>query len=356
MTQTPLPAEGADTLFISASFFGYAKAIKAALEARGRRVAWFEDRPRTDAGSKALIRLFPSAMQGLSDSYFRGIAERLRGHPIRDVLIIKGEALSIAATQELRRAFPQARFTLYFWDSYRNMGRESPAKVSLFDAAYTFDPVDAEADLRLRYRPLFYRSEYAQLPLLDSEVDLLFVGTAHTDRFAIMQRIANQLPPTLRFRRVMYLPSRGFFELRRVLDSRLWRARREDFVFAPLSFAQVLRLVASARTLIDIERAVQAGLTMRTIEALGAGRKLVTTNAQILRADFYDARNICVIDRHRPAVPLEFLSVAYLRPTEGILRKYSLEGWLDEVMPGAPAVAESPFEKSVCGVPLRAVA
>lgn len=333
----------ADTLLIVAGFFGYAAAIRAALEARGRTVAWFEDRPATDTVSKAALRVAPSLMRAKSDAYFAALAERLRGSLVRDVLVIKGEALSLDATKRLRKALPAATFTLYFWDSYRNMGAESFEKVALFDRSFTFDPIDADADQRLRYRPLFYLDAYAQLPRKGQDIDLLFVGTAHADRYAVTERIARQLPKGARFRRVMYMPSRGLFEIRRALDLRMLGARASDFIFRPLSSADVLALVARSRAVVDIERSIQAGFTMRTIEALGAGRKLVTTNPHVARADFYTPDTINVIDRHRPHVDLSFLCGPYRPPPAHILQRYSLTGWLDEILPSTRSPQVEPL-------------
>jgi hypothetical protein len=106
-----------DFLFISASFFGYATAIKARLEQGGRHVIWFEDRPATDTATKALLRLSPTLVAGKTERYFDHIIEQVRQHAIRDVLVIKGEALTVEAIRRLKAALPEARFTLYFWDS-----------------------------------------------------------------------------------------------------------------------------------------------------------------------------------------------------------------------------------------------
>jgi hypothetical protein len=78
---------------------------------------------------------------------------------------------------------------------------------------------------------------------------------------------------------------------------------------------------------------VQSGFTMRTIETLGAGKKLLTTNSEVADADFFKRGNISIIDRHRPIVTSTFLESAYEPPGAGILRRYSLSGWLDEVLP-----------------------
>lgn len=94
MTNAPV-----DTLLICANFFGYAREVQRGLVARGRNVLWFEDRPSTDDLTKAFIRIAPRLMRRVADDYFDGIIGRTRRYPIRDVLVIKGEALSVAAVK-----------------------------------------------------------------------------------------------------------------------------------------------------------------------------------------------------------------------------------------------------------------
>lgn len=322
-----------DFLLIGGGFFGYAKEITRALESRGRTVAWFEDRPALDTFTKATIRLAPALIAAKAERYVDSLIAKMHEQPVRDVLVIKGEALSPASIRRLRAALPNARFTLYFWDSYRNMPKDSQEKVSHFDKAFTFDPKDADADHRLIYRPLFFIDEYAHLQPVKCDIDLLFFGTVHSDRYTVLRRLARNLPPEVRLEEVLYFPSNLVYAARRTFDPRFWRAHRDEFIFKPLSKIEVQSLISRARAVVDIERAVQCGLTMRTIEMLGAGKKLVTTNRRIADADFFNPRNVAIIDRRRPIVTAEFLSLAYEPAAADLLKRYSLSGWLDEVVP-----------------------
>lgn len=330
--QSPGGRRAPAVLLIGGGFFGYAAEIAALLEGRGRRVLRYEDRPATDTVTKALVRLAPYLVAARAEAYFDAIIDEIRGQPIGDVLVIKGESLSTRAIARLRAALPAARFTLYFWDSYRNMPGDSRLKPPLFDRTYTFDPVDAQCDPRLTYRPLWFLDEYRDLPQVPNDIDVLFFGTAHTDRYPVVKRLATALPAGTRFKKVLYFPSRGLYHFRRVFDPALRGAQRSEFIFVPLAKAEILALIARTRVVVDIERSIQSGLTMRTIETLGAGKKLITTNPAVLQADFYDPANIAVIDRLRPRVDPAFLSGAYRPPPPGIIGRYSLSGWLDEVL------------------------
>ncbi len=319
-------------LLIAPSFFGYAQEIRINLEKRGYKVWQYEDRPLNDNFSKAVFRLAPWLLRRKADDYFTHIASHLSSQKISHVLVIKGEALSIKAIELLRNTFMEAHFTLYFWDSYRNMPKNSFNKVSLFDNAFTFDQEDADLDNRLTYRPLFYLAEYLKLAEVPVDIDLLFVGTAHTDRYSIITKLSKVIHTQLTFKKVLYLPSIWIFRFRKIFSPSFWKSHSTEFVYNPLSKIDMLRLIARSRIVIDIERSVQTGLTMRTIEMLGANKKLITTNPKVRFCDFYSPSNIAIIDRNNPVLSTVFLSTPYAPQSPKITERYSIDSWINEVL------------------------
>ncbi|MDX2233264.1 MAG: hypothetical protein NW200_02085 [Hyphomonadaceae bacterium] len=328
-----MTARPVDTLFIAASFFGYAAEIRRAMEARGRSVQWHEDRPALDTYTKGALRLAPQMVAEKADAYFRAIIAAVKDQPIRDVLIIKGEALSPRMIDEMRAAFPAARFTLYFWDGSQNLPKDTPQKMTRVDRVLSFDPADVRANPAIVYRPLFFLEEYAALPDEGGDIDLLFFGTLHTDRKPVCDRIAAALPKGRALKAMFYVRSPLMLTLQKSYRPSYWGFAPGELLFKPMGKADVTALIARARVVVDIERPVQTGYTMRTIEMLGGRRKLVTTNPELKTADFYDPQNIAVIDRARPVLDEAFLNAPYRAPPAEIVRRYSLAGWLDDVLP-----------------------
>ena len=70
---------------------------------------------------------------------------------------------------------------------------------------------------------------------------------------------------------------------------------------------------------------------MRTIEMVGMGKKLITTNTGIQNYDFYHPNNICVIDRHDPQIPAEFWNSPYVPISRSILQRYSLRAFVEDI-------------------------
>jgi spore maturation protein CgeB len=101
--------------------------------------------------------------------------------------------------------------------------------------------------------------------------------------------------------------------------------------FAPLPREKVQRVFARSLSILDIQHPRQSGLTMRTFEALGSGKKLITTNPEIAEYDFFNSQNIRIIDRINPEIPEDFFKTPYLHPSQEVYSRHSISGWVDEI-------------------------
>ena len=71
---------------------------------------------------------------------------------------------------------------------------------------------------------------------------------------------------------------------------------------------------------------------MRTIETLGAKKKLITTNKQIIEYDFYNPANVLVVDRKNPVIPDVFMITPYVEIPQEIYNKYYIDSWRDTLL------------------------
>ena len=74
--------------------------------------------------------------------------------------------------------------------------------------------------------------------------------------------------------------------------------------------------------------ASQAGLSIRTFEALAAHTKMITTNPRIKEYDFYSPENVLIIDRKNPVIDPEFIDKPYRPLRAEIEEKYSISSWV----------------------------
>lgn len=329
---------GMRILFVAPKFFGYEKLIKEELERLGCRVDWHDDRPASTALVKALIRFRPELVSYMSKNYFDHIIDDSRGKNYDVVFVIKGEALSVERLQRFRHYQPKAQFLYYTWDSLKNF-KDSREKLECFDKVYSFDRFDSLTNSKVKHLPLFYVRVYEELTkssLKDivQDIDLLFLGSIHSDRYAVVKRIFNaakQSLPNISTYAYFFYQSKWVFTLRKLVDSRFMSIPWRSIKWQSLNLKKTFAFISRSRILVDVHHLGQTGLTMRTIESLGAQKKLITTNADVINYDFYCPENICVVDRIYPVVPTSFLRIPYQALPSEIYYKYSLHFWLNEI-------------------------
>ena len=320
---------GKKILFIAPHFFNYEIEIRRKMERLGATVFFYDERPSNSVFTKTMIRLNRRFLHLSIKRYFARMMKEMKGVTIDYILIIKGETMSSSLLEEMRREFPKAKIMLYLWDSVRN-NPNIKALISLFDRALTFDPDDAREVKRLIHRPLFYLDEYAAAASRnDYQYDACFIGTLHSDRFAVIKRVSAAIGGKIYY--YMFFHTRLLYVAHRLFDRAFKGASIGMFRFKPLGKNDTVNAIASSRAVIDIQHPRQKGLTIRTIEIFGAKRKLITTNESIKQYDLYDPRNILVIDRGNCVINISFFKEPYAEADSAVYEYYSMDRWIADI-------------------------
>jgi hypothetical protein len=105
-----------------------------------------------------------------------------------------------------------------------------------------------------------------------------------------------------------------------------------EYISKQIPLTEVNDYLHNSQVLLDINRIGQKGLTFRVFESLELEKKLITTNADIKNYDFYNPNNILIIDEKKPNIPLEFFSNEYQKIPEDILKNYTIEAWVNQII------------------------
>lgn len=315
-------------LLVAPQFFGYERDIRDELERRGAKVDFLLDRPFTSPLLKAITRWRRQWVMAAAQRYYEAHTDL--GADYDYVFVVNGQTLSSTLLEQWKHAFPRASFLLYMWDSFGNR-KDVVANLRYFDHAFTFDRQDAK-EHDIHFRPLFFSKGFECSQGFEQQWDISFIGTAHTDRYPIVAKVSEALAPSVRRYWYLYLQAPWVFWLYRAINPGFRSAPRSAFQFDPLTKADVQEVFFASGAILDIEHPQQTGLTMRTLETLGARKKLITTNISVCEYDFFDSANICVLDRNDPVVPPGFLEAPYIDVSPAIYQRYRLEGWLDEIL------------------------
>lgn len=98
-----------------------------------------------------------------------------------------------------------------------------------------------------------------------------------------------------------------------------------------MSLEVVGELVKQSSIIIDISKPGQSGLSFRFFEAMPYRKKVITTNRSVAEYDFYNPKNILIIEEDNPVIPISFLVEPYVEIPPAIYHKYTLDGWVETV-------------------------
>jgi hypothetical protein len=321
-------------LFLSVQTFNYEKAIADKLRDIGAIVDYFDERPSNSIFAKGIIRFKRTLYQKKIDSYYKKLLQKTKATAYDFLFVIKGEVVPRFFLEEFRKANPKCQFIFYTWDSFAN----NPNAVSIlkyFDKKFTFDGNDAVAH-KINFRPLFFIDEYQKIDKEDKKSPLkyhmLFLGTAHSDRYRISNSIVEWCSQNNYSSYAYYfMPSKIVYAYKSLFDSTFQNFSYEKISFKSLTIDKIIDLYESSSVILDINHPGQHGLTMRTFEALGAGKKIITTNPDIKKYPFYNDNNVLVINREKVVLNPSFFESPFEKIPDALYQDMSLSGWLETI-------------------------
>jgi hypothetical protein len=319
-------------LFFCSQFRDYDTALSHKMAEMGYEVTFYNDNPPSwwfrEAIKYSSIRTkFSSFLHFFEILNSRKILRKVGKIKFDYVLVIKGAFLPYDFYRKLREMNPDAKFIMYQWDSHKNycktMKKDFLDNRKFFDRIYSFDRTDCGCIEGLEYQPLFYADEYKELRNNTAEhsiYDLFFIGVMHGHRMKILENIYFNLKEyNLRF---CFL----IFNYRSGSTSEI-----EGFKILPKTIdrEEVISFMDKSRVVVDIHSSGQDGITIRTFEALAAGKKLATTNRMIMKEPFYNPSNIFVFEMENPVIPIDFIS----EPASPLnMDGYSIESFLRNLL------------------------
>lgn len=317
---------------VAPSFFGYSKDILHEIESLGHTGFLFCDRPSENVFFKSLGRINYSLLNPSIDRYFNKFLEAvIEKHP--DVILVVGGmsfCFSRMQVERLKNAC-HAQLVAYLWDSLKNCQRIGDS-IDLFDRVYSFEPHDCRS-AGLHFLPLFYANAYGNIPLEPPscyQYDACFVGSVHqTSKFLYVNSVVEILRQEgARVFTHYYIPSKSVGLLCRMQNRKYQQVELRCDV---LSRAQVVNLFRISKTIIDAPQACQSGLTMRTIETVGAQRKLITANPEISNYDFFAYGQMKYLP-YAEDLDMSFITADPAGIPDDVRLRYSIHSWMERVL------------------------
>jgi hypothetical protein len=250
----------------------------------------------------------------------REILESIRNKHFDYVIIVKGRLVTEEFLINLKCLLYKATFILYQWDSLKNYNYMD--KMKYFDSIFSFDYSDSENIPGVKYLPLFFSDEYAKishLQRINYKYDLFFLGYNHSIRVKKLKDMAQ------------FCEEKGLkysFNMMTSISEKmklfLQRSKINCF-FISRRFDQFSENYIKSKAIVDISSPAQTGLTFRIIEAIGANKKIITTNINITREPFYDPKLIFIWGRDDTENLINFLNQKHERKS---FENYSVKSFV----------------------------
>ncbi|EOS7882431.1 oligosaccharide biosynthesis protein Alg14, partial [Enterococcus hirae] len=202
------------------------------------------------------------------------------------------------------------KIVLYFWNHLKEEEHfrmlQQAQNESAVDEIYHFDRIEAQK-LGLRHNSSFY-SKKMKIPQVEVTSDLFF-GATDNGRKELAESYRKEFEQRGLTTNYYILPSRG----------------NEQANY--LSYADYLALTAQSQGILELMRAGQKGVTLRTFESSFFEKKLVTDNEAIKSYYFYNPQNIFLLqERNLDELP-EFLHSPFQPVDPNILNFFDVNNW-----------------------------
>lgn len=276
---------------------------------------------------KAIRKLNPSYLEIYYKKYFNKVI--LKGG-YDYILVRHGYQLTMELLQKLRELNPGARLINFHWDSIKPYYNYVPL-LNAYDKVFSFDYKDCH-DHQLCYLPLFYLDIYgdhAQSKCnYKKEIDILFIGSWRNKERYDQVKLTDEFckPNGLKFFYFLHYSVRDRFKLlKKGIIARGAKSKS-------LSHPQILNYFAKASCIIDFPSSFQTGLTMRSFEALGAGKKLITTNQNIVNEPFYNPEYISIINPENFKIDIDFVKNTPKSKMVELIENYSIGSYIYKLL------------------------
>lgn len=275
-------------LFFGIQYHGYTDAIIDEMRRLGAAVTFVDLQPRS-LPFKVLRTVARPFYEGHVQRHLVAAVEAERVTAYDKVVFLQAHQMPVETLATLRRLQPQAEFVLYNWDAITTHDYRPQAK--LFHRVLTFDRRDAETQ-GYQYLPLFCIRKWQGLADRAHPRSVYMVGNiVRLARYHAVRLFAAYCADHgIAFRTHLKISP---VVLAQALRSGIWP---RDVTLQPIPEARFIDLAESSAAAFDFANHTQSGQTMRMMESLCMGKKVITNNAFVMLEPFYSPDRVYVFD------------------------------------------------------------
>ena len=220
-----------------------------------------------------------------------------------DTIIIFAPVEEIEVFSFIKKTNPDAKIIYWYWNPLFRINKINQQILKGVEI-WSFDPKDCQK-YNLKFNTTFYFKNLV-LPVMDIVYDVVFVGM-DKGRKELLNKI---------YGRMVGMEIKTVFHIIHDIKNQI-------------SYASYLKIVAASKVILDIVPKGQSGLTIRTMESLFFGKKLITSNESIVDQKFYKKQNIFILGKDDESQLKEFINSPFIEIEDSIKLDYDLNAWLN---------------------------
>ncbi len=313
----------ARVLYIGLDYYHYPKMICQEMVNIGYQVDFFPIEPRSFF-YKASRYVAKKSYKKNIDKYHKRIIEETKSIHYDKVFFITSHFMSNGNLNALKKAHPTAQFIAYHWDSISQY--DYLETTPFFEKVYSFDREDCEKH-GFNYLPLFASGNYSKemQNKVKPSLDIYTVGTiVQPERYILVNE----------FREFCMKNNITFYFYLKVTPVTFLRLLMKGIIPKNVSFTSInteklKSIISRSRAVLDVTNHKQSGLTMRIIENIYIGKKVVTTNKNIKLENFYSPNQVLILPVERFEIFKSFLDGEYI-PTKS--SELAINSWVKKVL------------------------
>lgn len=212
----------------------------------------------------------------------------------------------------------------YHWDGMKRYPNINEY-IKCFDKFYSFEPEDLTDNKDLLPCTNFYLT--SSLPKKETSLQSMAytINSFQNDRINISFKIKSILEKVgINSNFIVFTKNKIEYTRSKALGFKTTKKT--------ITYEQNINHVLLSNLLIDIQINSQSGLSFRIFESIGYNKKIITTNKDVCKYDFYNPNNILIWDNQSESKLLNFYNKPYEIVPKAIKQKYSFENWIKYVL------------------------
>ena len=257
--------------------------------------------------------------------------------------VLDGQSISPILFQKLRERNPDVKIVNYLFDTTTEV-YHFEKNFRFYDKVFSFDICEAKK-YNIGFLPIYW------IPCEEDNVpkyDIFGFGAIKNDRFTMFSRLEkiakrNGLSYFLKLYNFLNIRNMFLYRIRCAIFKQFKipniisvKAIESSFTTKEtISPSEFRRYILGTKIVIDTSAPFQDGMTARFMWSLGLGKKIITTNANAKRYDFYDEKQILVYSDSTTDEEIEEFLTAKFEMTDAqkeLVLQYRLDNWLKSML------------------------